>query len=315
MDLWIPNNKNRLRTVLLGNVPTSKNLKKMLAMPLPKIIEKMLDETHEDLAKIKDKYEELGVKVVSYPVTYYKENKVEDTINVRNGFLVVNNEMFVTEKLDYLKDFYSLIKNVNMVPATGIYCPNIYLHDDYAILDGLDYNEFQYWRDLLSSKKKKIITAFNRGHSDGIYCNVADKIWLTNGNALNFKKYWPHIPVMELSTTNSSNVNDWHPVERLFELRKTKGKFLVNKASLDTSDIKFVNDYLKNWVGYCEETLFDINMSIIDKNNVMVISKNSLVYNKLESLDIKVHKVPFRHRFFWDGGLHCITNDLVRENV
>jgi len=21
---------------------------------------------------------------------------------------------------------------------------------------------------------------------------------------------------------------------------------------------------------------------------------------------------PFRHRFFWDGGIHCITNDIYR---
>jgi N-dimethylarginine dimethylaminohydrolase len=56
-------------------------------------------------------------------------------------------------------------------------------------------------------------------------------------------------------------------------------------------------------------------MSIVDENNVVVISQNSLVYDKLNSLGINVHKVPFRHRFFWDGGLHCITNDLVREEI
>ena len=33
---------------------------------------------------------------------------------------------------------------------------------------------------------------------------------------------------------------------------------------------------------------------------------------------LKKHKmeaihVPWRHRYFWDGGLHCITLDLVRE--
>ena len=25
--------------------------------------------------------------------------------------------------------------------------------------------------------------------------------------------------------------------------------------------------------------------------------------------------VPWRHRFFWDGGLHCITLDLVRAGT
>ena len=82
---------------------------------------------------------------------------------------------------------------------------------------------------------------------------------------------------------------------------------------LSKTDIEFVDNYLENWVGYCEETLFDINMSIIDENNIMVISRNSKVYDRLDSLDINVHKVRFRHYFFWDAGLHCMTNDLVRE--
>ena len=119
---------------------------------------------------------------------------------------------------------------------------------------------------------------------------------------------------MELSTTNSGEVNHWKPVEdQLRELEKTNGRYMVHKHELDHDDMNFIDDYLANWVGYCEETLFDINMSVIDQNNVMAISQNSLVYDKLESLGVKVHKVPFRHRFFWDGGLHCITNDLVRE--
>ena len=166
------------------------------------------------------------------------------------------------------------------------------------------------------SPRRKIITAFNKGHSDGIYCNVADKIWLTNGDALPYKKYWPDNPVLELSTTNAGSVNNWEPVESLFaqnELTKTNGRYLISKHTLTNKDVAFIDQYLDQWVGYCEETLFDINLSIIDKENIMVISQNSLVYDKLESLGIKVHHVPLRHRFFWDGGLHCITNDLERE--
>ena len=219
------------------------------------------------------------------------------------------------EKKDYLVDFYSIIDNKVTVPETGVYCPDIYIHDDYAILDYLDRGAYQYWREILR-KKRNIITAFNEGHSDGIYCNVADKIWLTNGNALEFDKHWPHVPVMELSTSNQGLVNDWAPVEKMFrskELHKTQGRYLIAKNELNTADIEFVDQYLDKWLGYCEETLFDINLSIIDDKNVMAISQNSLVYDKLESLDIKIHKVQWRHRFFWDDGLHCITNDIVRE--
>jgi len=311
MEVWVPNNKNRLKKVLLGSVPTPSTLQKSLKKTIPKSIEKVLEETQEDLDEIKKTYESLGVEVLSYPVEDYRND-----INVRDGFIVVDDHMFITEKSVSLAPLYDAVGNKTFSEHHGRYCPDIYIHDDYAILDRLPKKAYRYWRGKLS-QERKIITAFNKGHSDGIYCNVADRIWLTNGNALEYKKHWPDIPVMELSTTNSGLVNYWKPAEDYImkkrELNKTDGRYLVHEHALSPADLEFVDNYLEKWVGYCEETLFDINMSIIDKNNVMAISQNSLVYDKLESLGVKIHKVPFRHRFFWDGGLHCITNDLVRK--
>ena len=310
MQVFIPNNKNKLKKTVLGSVPTSKQLHKMLKKPLPKSIENILEETHEDLLQIQRTYEKLGVEVITFPV-----EKFEDALNVRDGFVVIDDHMYVTKKLNYLKDVYDSVDNKTFALPQGTYCPNIFINDDYVILDGLKKEQYNYWRKLLSPKRK-IITAFNKGHADGIYCNVADKIWLTNGNVLNYKKYWPNIPVMELSTSNGGNVNHWPPIQEKFRkdwLKKTNGRYVIYNSDLKDDDVKFINEHLKTWVGYCEETLFDINLSVVDSNNVIVISQNSEVYDRLESLDIKVHKVPFRHRFFWDGGLHCITNDLVRE--
>ena len=311
MKVWISNNKDRLQKVLLGSVPTSKTLQGILKKPIPKVIQKVLAETQEDLDQIKGQYEKLGVEVLSYPVL-----TLEDSMNVRNGFIVVDDHMWVSDKSDSLRTLYNQIDHITFLGHNEGYCPDIYIHDEYAILDRLPPMAFKYWRKKLSAKRK-IITAFNKGHSDGIYCNVGDKIWLTNGQALPFEKNWPGVPVMELSTSNKGLINDWGPVEKMFrskELHKTQGRYLIAKNELNVTDIEFIDEYLDQWLGYCEETLFDINLSIIDDKNVMAISQNSLVYDRLESLDIKVHKVPFRHRFFWDGGLHCITNDLVRKS-
>ena len=40
----------------------------MLKRPIPKVIDKVLNETHEDLLQIKETIEKLGVEVLSYPV-------------------------------------------------------------------------------------------------------------------------------------------------------------------------------------------------------------------------------------------------------
>ena len=62
-----------------------------------------------------------------------------------------------------------------------------------------------------------------------------------------------------------------------------------------------------------EETVFDVNMLIIDPKNVLVVNYNKALFECLERYGITAHVVPFRHRFFWDGGLHCVTSDLHRE--
>ena len=314
MDVWIPNNKNRLKKIILGSVPTPTALEKNLRRKIPGFIQQVLRETQEDLDQIKNTYEDFGVEVLTYPVENYHEDKFS-SINVRNGFIVVDDHLYITDRLASLESFYDIVPNKTFVPQGGGYCPDIFINDDYAILDRLSKESYDYWKTLLSPKRK-IITAFNEGHSDGIYCNVADKLWLTNGDVLPYEKHWPGIPLMDLSTTNKGVVNHWAPVEKMFqetELNKTGGRYLVDKHELSDTDIKFIDEYLDKWIGYCDETLFDINISVIDENNVMVLSKNSLVYERLESLGISVQQVPFRHRMFWDGGLHCITNDLERE--
>jgi hypothetical protein len=315
MELWASNKKSRLKKIVLGSIPTGPVLEKTLKKSLPSVIHRLLAETQEDLDEIKRVYQSLGVEVLQYPV-----ESVCDALMPRNGFIVIDDHMYITARLENQEPLYDSVDKKTFVEHQGIedepnYCPNIMIHDDYVILDRLDPEGYKWWRQRLQSKRK-IITAFNEGHSDGVYCNIGDKIWLTNGDALPYKKYWPNIPTMELSTTNGGLVNQWKGYEDYYakrELEKTQGRYLVMRHEMTKQDLNFIDDYLSNWVGYCDETLFDINMSVIDENNVMAISQNSLVYDRLESLGIKVHKVPFRHRFFWDGGLHCITNDLVRE--
>ena len=53
---------------------------------------------------------------------------------------------------------------------------------------------------------------------------------------------------------------------------------------------------------------------MLDENHCCVSqTKNKQVNDFLKKHNIEPVYVPFRHRYFWDGGLHCITLDLYRE--
>ena len=75
----------------------------------------------------------------------------------------------------------------------------------------------------------------------------------------------------------------------------------------------YVNEWMDDWVTYVEETVFDVNMFVIDEKNVIVNGHNDQVFDAFERRGITPHIVNFRHRYFWDGGLHCITTDISRE--
>ena len=70
---------------------------------------------------------------------------------------------------------------------------------------------------------------------------------------------------------------------------------------------------MDDWVGYVEETVFDVNMLVIDESNVIVNNYNKKAFDAFERYGITPHIINFRHRYFWDGGLHCMTSDISRE--
>ena len=54
MKVNVSNNKDRLRQVLLGNIPSPDTVEKILGRPVPDSIHKILKETLEDLQAIKN---------------------------------------------------------------------------------------------------------------------------------------------------------------------------------------------------------------------------------------------------------------------
>jgi hypothetical protein len=311
MKINVSNNINKTKTIVLGDVANIDEVEKTLKISVPTTVKKILEETKEDLKKIKKKIEEFGITVI-------KANPIgiEDSLNVRNYFVVIDDCLYISDTVSSLEDLYKKIDNKIILPDRGAYCPNIFISDDYVVLDGLPKNSYYFLRDKLKNKRK-IITAFNEGHSDGMYTNLQKKLWITNGNCLDYKKFWPDNDVFELSTTNNGSINSWKEPEEWLnyrkQIKKTKGRYFIYGHNLDETTYDFIDRYLKKWLGYCDETLFDLNFIVIDAHNIIAIGNHSKVYDKLKEYNINVHPVEFRHRWFWDTGLHCLTNELERS--
>ena len=105
----------------------------------------------------------------------------------------------------------------------------------------------------------------------------------------------------------------WKKMDGFLKMKeKNQGRWFV-KGEEDNDDlVEFVDKWMSHWVTYVEETVFDVNMLVIDENNVVCNGYNKKVFDAFERHNVTPHIVNFRHRYFWDGGLHCITSDISR---
>lgn len=76
---------------------------------------------------------------------------------------------------------------------------------------------------------------------------------------------------------------------------------------------EYVMKYLSDWVGYAPETWFDVNCFSINENLIVTTGHDKENIKQIEKHGIDVIQWNYRHRYFWDGGAHCCTQDISRE--
>ena len=156
--------------------------------------------------------------------------------------------------------------------------------------------------------KYRIHTIDVVGHVDGYFCPVVPGLIISIYDIKTYKDTFPGWEVVYLPDQS------WEKVKPFMELKKkNQGKWWIPGEEYNDDVIEVVDAWMSKWVGYVEETVFDVNMLVIDEKNVVVNNYNKQVFDAFDRYGITPHICNFRHRYFWDGGLHCITSDLDRE--
>ena len=148
------------------------------------------------------------------------------------------------------------------------------------------------------------------GHNDGTFCPVKPGLIVSLNDIPTYAKTFPDWEVVYLPGQS------WEAVAPFLDLkRKNMGKWWVPGEELNDDFTNYVEQWMSHWVGYVEETVFDVNMLVIDEKNVVCNNYNKQVFDAFDRHGITPHIVNFRHRYFWDGGLHCITSDISRKGT
>ena len=146
------------------------------------------------------------------------------------------------------------------------------------------------------------------GHNDAVFAPIKPGVIISTYHYTNYNNTFPGWDVLHIENQSWNAVPAWREFKH-----SNAGKWWMPGEETNTDFTNFVETWLTNWVGYVEETVFDVNMLAINDRLVLVNNYNQTVFEFLKKHKIEAIVSPFRHRFFWDGGIHCITSDLYRE--
>jgi len=141
------------------------------------------------------------------------------------------------------------------------------------------------------------------GHSDGVFCPVAPGVIVSSHYKTDYSQSFPgwETYLVDPTVNNFTMPKNWS----------------LNVDSVDTN-IAFsdhINRHASDWVGNFKETVFEVNMLVIDQHNVIATKEHPKLFKFLESHGITAHAFDFRCRSFWDGGWHCLTLDIDRDDA
>ena len=254
-------------------------------------LKKIAEETEEDYQTLEKILKDAGVKTYR---SFLDINKYGSLKNIfrppvcpRDHFAVVGEKFYAVSGgsqgyTDVLKQIDR--KNMEIVYTTGA------ISTATICRVGKDL-----WWDVPEDTKEHILTKdktvwedegcrvhiSHRGyHSDGAFCLVKPGCIVSLGDIQDYKKEFPGWDVLYLPDRMWSVYSPFMKVKN-----KVGGRWWLKGEEHNDQLIEFVNTWLNDWVGYVEETVFDVNMLSIDQNTI--ICNN---YNKQAFEHFKKHK-------------------------
>ena len=239
----------------------------------------IMEHTAEDLDNLVSELEKFNI-------TCYRPAPLDSTkrppISPRDYFTAVGDTLLVGKLINGYKDILAKIdrKNIKWLLDTDVSSGNM-IRCGYHI-------HWDVSKDVKPEAEKAILDWL---HDDGYRTTVTRHGWHMDGVYSILK------PGVIVATRDLPTLEDIYPGWDICYLEQEHTEYSDNHA----------------WGGNSAESNYDVNILSLDEENCVVTRTNGILTKFLERHKINPVICEFRHKEFWDNGVHCFTQDLYRE--
>jgi len=171
--------------------------------------------------------------------------------------------------------------------------------------------QMEWIRNNVLDGRYRLHRCQTNGHGDSVFAILKPGVIISTMHDadINYRKTFPG---WEVCRVNEATITATMELGK-FRYESFNGRWYVQGQETTAEFASFVDTYLTKWTGCVQETVFDVNCLVLDEQHVIFSSYNKDIFEYCEKHGITPIISELRHKYFFDGGISCCTQDIRRR--
>jgi hypothetical protein len=329
-----------LEEVIVGRVYTPEHFSFIKDQKVRSQLSVLLDETNQDLDNLQRTIEQFGARVrrpeFHQKIDWFlKDRELAPNqeipippITPRDWQITLGEKLLRVlhvPDIDHIVDEYQQQQPGSVInPHANGYDPNHVMVDCNASCivrvgtdvffdnsEWLTTAQMEWIRDNVLDDRYRVHRAITNGHGDAVFAILKPGVIISSMHDADIN-YQQSFPGWEVHKIWDASI--WAAMEvGKFRYENFNGRWWIQGHEPTEEFSRFVDTWLTRWTGFVSETVFDVNCLVLDEHHVIFSSYNREVFEFCRRHKIEPIICELRHKYFFDGGISCCTQDIRRR--
>ena len=171
--------------------------------------------------------------------------------------------------------------------------------------------QMEWIRDNVLDSRYRVRRTVTNGHGDAVFAILRPGVLITSMHDQGID-YESSFPGWDLCRVRDASIMAALAIGK-FKEENFNGRWYVTGRQPTPEFANYIDTYLNKWTGFVKETVFDVNCLVLDEQHVIFSAYNKQIFDYCQRHQIEPIICELRHKYFWDGGISCVTQDIRRR--